>query len=163
MSTDVKYCKAWEQKYRTPLRAMANLFWNNLLLHSSSQSALTILVLKTWVGLWIWKRYGVKKQGQDFFLLFRKGRSSVASSLLNCKLQANSDPEKIGLMQLYIFLKFQTLKQYQVDLMNWISGWRLTGQLGFYKTCLNNDLSRFTGVPNVRVETLQKPATQQLD
>ena len=64
---------------------------------------------------------GCKKQGgkigSGFFLLFRKRRSSLASSLLNCKLQAEKNME-------------QTLKKYQqINLINQTSECRLTGRL----------------------------------
>ena len=45
--------------------------------HSPSQSAPTILVLKTWVGLWPWKKQGEKKQGHCY-----SKREEAAWSLL---------------------------------------------------------------------------------
>ena len=69
--------------------------WGNVAAISSaqlpSQSAPTILVLKNWVGLRTWNKLGwfaaPKKRGW-IFLLFKKRRSCLASSLLDCKLQA---------------------------------------------------------------------------
>ena len=54
------------------------------------------------------------------------------------------DPEKIGLMQPYIFLKFQTLRKYQVKLdCMWVLGsgglWKLFLQLPLSKHIYHND------------------------
>ena len=54
--------------------------------YSPSQSVLTILVLKTWISLWPWKKspkYGLQKAGwkKTGSLLFKKRRGQAASSL----------------------------------------------------------------------------------
>ena len=92
--------------------------------HSLSQSAPTILVLKTWVGLWPWKKlgpkYGVKKVGckkQGHYYSKREEDSCLFSFWITMTF--------IFCTQLFaphildpVFLKFQTLKKYQVDLIN---------------------------------------------
>ena len=93
-----------------------------LVINSSlSQSA---PVLKTWVGLRPWKNR-VKKIGSGFFLLlllFIKRRGSLASSLVNHKLQAKDMVQTLKQNRveatLYSFFKFQILTNYQVDLIN---------------------------------------------
>ena len=70
-------------------------------------------------------KYGVKKIGSGFFFVILKKRGgSLASSLVNRKLQAKKygpDPEtKYGWCNLIFLYKFQTLTNYQVDLINQI-------------------------------------------
>ena len=57
------------------------------------------------------QKTGIKK---GLFLLFKKRRGNLASSLLNCKQKKyGPEPEKIGLMQPdTYFIKFKTLKKY---------------------------------------------------
>ena len=133
--------------------------------YSSSQSAPTILVLKNGVGLGTWKKLGrfadlkktgtvfrpektgCQKTGSGFFLLFKKRRGSLASSLLDCKLQTEkiwSRPwKKSGWCNL-IFFKVPEPKRYQVHLMFLISGCRLTGRVWY------------SGLPAIRV--VHKPS-----
>ena len=91
--------------------------------HSSSQSAPTIFVLKTWVCSWPWKKsgpnIGLQKSGWKKAGSFEKSRCSLAFFFLN-----NNNPVFCTLLFAThtildrIFLKFQILKTYQVDLIN---------------------------------------------
>ena len=87
-----------------------------LVINSSlSQSA---PVLKTWVGLRPWKNR-VKKIGSGFFFCYSEKEEAA---LVNHKLQAKDVVQTLKQNRveatLYSFLKFQTLTNYQVDLIN---------------------------------------------
>ena len=89
---------------------------------SPSQSAPTILVLKTWVGLWPWKKSGPKygpeksRLQKTGSLLFKKRRGSLSLFFAPCFLQP--------IFWTWFFSGSQTDQCFQ----NKNSGCRLTGQ-----------------------------------
>ena len=63
---NVKFVKEWVANSLKNLFTFADMAHRSCPKWSTSQSAPTILVLKTWVGLWPWKK-SVPKYGLDIF------------------------------------------------------------------------------------------------
>ena len=106
-----------------------------------SQSTPTILVLKTWVGLWPWKKNQVQnmdlkkarwKKNRVVVVQKEKKPSCLFSFWITMTLFFAPCFFQVHILDL-IFIKFQTLKKYQVDLINLNSGCRLTGRIGILK------------------------------